>query len=175
MPPNSLITVDPEILGGTPVFAGTRVPVKTLFEYLEDDYSLEEFIECFPTVTRDAAQRVLEESLIFRNPKVLQEHLRNLRQIDPAVEERTLWRAREPRPALIDQHRQRPRRIYESHQSYLHRRDQEENGEHEQKPFPSATGFPRVSSPRKRLRLTRLHRRKRLSLTGVSGASGHRD
>ena len=62
MPPNSLITVDPEILGGTPVFAGTRVPVKTLFEYLEDDYSLEEFIECFPSVTREAAQRVLEES-----------------------------------------------------------------------------------------------------------------
>jgi uncharacterized protein (DUF433 family) len=62
MAPNSLITVDPEILGGPPVFAGTRVPVKTLFEYLEDDYSLEEFIECFPTVTRAAAQRVLEES-----------------------------------------------------------------------------------------------------------------
>lgn len=59
---SSLITVDPEILGGTPVFAGTRVPVKTLFEYLEDDYSLEEFIECFPTVTRQMAQSVLEES-----------------------------------------------------------------------------------------------------------------
>ena len=38
MPANSLITVDPEILGGTPVFVGTRVPVKTLFEYLEDNY-----------------------------------------------------------------------------------------------------------------------------------------
>ena len=61
-PPDSLITVDPEILGGPPVFAGTRVPVKALFEYLEDDYSLEEFIECFPTVTREAAQRVLEQS-----------------------------------------------------------------------------------------------------------------
>jgi Protein of unknown function (DUF433) len=47
MPANSLITVDPEILGGTPVFVGTRVPVKTLFEYLEDNYSLDEFIECF--------------------------------------------------------------------------------------------------------------------------------
>ena len=62
MPSGSLITVDPEILGGTPVFAGTRVPVKTLFEYLEDNYSLDEFIECFPTVTREVAQRVLEES-----------------------------------------------------------------------------------------------------------------
>jgi uncharacterized protein (DUF433 family) len=64
MPSGSLITVDPEILGGTPVFAGTRVPVKTLFEYLEDNYSLDEFIECFPTVTREVAQRVLEESKI---------------------------------------------------------------------------------------------------------------
>ena len=43
---NDLITVDPEILGGASVFKGTRVPVKTLFEYLENDYSVEEFIEC---------------------------------------------------------------------------------------------------------------------------------
>ena len=41
MSSRDLITVDPEILGGTPVFAGTRVPVKTLFDYLEDDYTLE--------------------------------------------------------------------------------------------------------------------------------------
>ncbi len=59
---NSLITVDPEILGGTLVFAGTRVPVKTLFDYLEDNYSLEEFLECFPSVSPEMAQRVLEES-----------------------------------------------------------------------------------------------------------------
>lgn len=52
--------MDPEILGGAPVFKGTRVPVKTLFEYLEDNYSLEEFLECFPTVTREMACRVLE-------------------------------------------------------------------------------------------------------------------
>jgi uncharacterized protein (DUF433 family) len=59
---NDLITIDKEILGGTPVFRGTRVPVKTLFEYLENNYSLEEFIECFPSVTRDMARRVLERS-----------------------------------------------------------------------------------------------------------------
>lgn len=59
---DALITVDPEILGGTPVFTGTRVPVNTLFEYLGDDYSLEEFLECFPTVTRAMACRVLERS-----------------------------------------------------------------------------------------------------------------
>jgi uncharacterized protein (DUF433 family) len=59
---SDLITVDPEILGGTPVFRGTRVPVKTLFEYLENNYSLDEFVECFPSVTREMARRVLERS-----------------------------------------------------------------------------------------------------------------
>jgi len=59
---SDLITIDPQILGGTPVFKGTRVPVKTLFEYLEDSYSLDEFLECFPTVTRESARRVLERS-----------------------------------------------------------------------------------------------------------------
>ncbi|MDQ3119493.1 MAG: DUF433 domain-containing protein [Verrucomicrobiota bacterium] len=62
MSSKDLITVDPEILGGTPVFAGTRVPMKTLFEYLEDDYTLEEFLECFPTVSRDMAGQMLEHS-----------------------------------------------------------------------------------------------------------------
>lgn len=62
MSSTDLITVDPEILGGTPVFRGTRVPVKTLFEYLENSYSLDEFLECFPSVTRELAQRVLERS-----------------------------------------------------------------------------------------------------------------
>ncbi len=57
---SDIITVDPEILGGVPVFKGTRVPVKTFFEYLENDYSLEEFLECFPSVTRDLAREVLE-------------------------------------------------------------------------------------------------------------------
>jgi len=60
MDTGDLITIDPEILGGVPVFKGTRVPVKTLFQYLENDYSLEEFLECFPSVTRDLARRVLE-------------------------------------------------------------------------------------------------------------------
>ena len=59
---SDLITVDPDILGGMPVFKGTRVPVRTLFEYLENDYSLEEFLECFPSVTSEMARRVLERS-----------------------------------------------------------------------------------------------------------------
>jgi len=59
---HDLITTDPDILGGTPVFRGTRVPVKTLFEYLENNYTLAEFVECFPTVSREAACALLEKS-----------------------------------------------------------------------------------------------------------------
>jgi uncharacterized protein (DUF433 family) len=59
---DDLITVDPDILGGTPVFKGTRVPVRTLFEYLENDYSLEEILECFPSLSREAVRKVLERS-----------------------------------------------------------------------------------------------------------------
>jgi uncharacterized protein (DUF433 family) len=54
-----LITVNPEILGGTPVFNGTRVPVKTLFEYLADGLALDYFLESFPSVTREQAAAVL--------------------------------------------------------------------------------------------------------------------
>ena len=57
---SDLITVDPDILGGVPVFKGTRVPIKTLFEYLEANYTLESFLECFPSVTREHACRLLE-------------------------------------------------------------------------------------------------------------------
>jgi uncharacterized protein (DUF433 family) len=51
---------DPEILGGTPVFVGTRVPVKTLYDYLEGGDSLDEFLDDFPSVTRDQAIAALE-------------------------------------------------------------------------------------------------------------------
>ena len=53
------IVTDLEILGGEPVFRGTRVPVASLFEHLESDCSLDEFLENFPTVTRTAAVAVL--------------------------------------------------------------------------------------------------------------------
>jgi len=62
MDTSDLIVSDPDILGGVPVFKGTRVPVKTLFEYLEDNYTLDEFLECFPTVTAEMARRMLERS-----------------------------------------------------------------------------------------------------------------
>jgi uncharacterized protein (DUF433 family) len=57
-----LIMTNPEILGGKPVFKGTRVPVKALFDYLERGYSLDEFLECFPSVTKECAVKVLERS-----------------------------------------------------------------------------------------------------------------
>jgi uncharacterized protein (DUF433 family) len=50
---------DPEILGGTPVFVGTRVPVKTLFDYLQAGDSLDVFLDEFPSVTRDQAVAAL--------------------------------------------------------------------------------------------------------------------
>ena len=56
-----VIEIDPEKLGGTPVFRGTRVPIKNLFDYLEGGESLEVFLEDFPTVTREQAQAVLEK------------------------------------------------------------------------------------------------------------------
>ena len=55
-----LIVRDKDILGGTPVFAGSRVPVKNLFDYLQDNYSLEDFLYEFPSVTRQQAKDVLE-------------------------------------------------------------------------------------------------------------------
>lgn len=55
----TLISCDPEILSGTPVFAGTRVPARTLFDYLEEGHNLDEFLDDFPTVTRQQARAVL--------------------------------------------------------------------------------------------------------------------
>jgi len=57
-----LITVDPEIHSGTPVFAGTRVPIKTLFDHLEAGDPLEMFLDNFPSVSRELAVAVLEEA-----------------------------------------------------------------------------------------------------------------
>jgi uncharacterized protein (DUF433 family) len=51
---------DPEVLGGTPVFVGTRVPVKNLIDYLEEGDSLDDFLDAFPTVTREQAIAALE-------------------------------------------------------------------------------------------------------------------
>lgn len=55
-----VIQVDPAILGGTPVFIGTRVPVKLLFDYIEAGESLDEFVRQFPSVRREQATTALE-------------------------------------------------------------------------------------------------------------------
>jgi uncharacterized protein (DUF433 family) len=61
MPNASLIVHrDPEILGGTPVFVGTRVPVKSLYDHLEAGDSLDEFLDSFPSVSRQQAVAALE-------------------------------------------------------------------------------------------------------------------
>jgi len=57
-----VITKNPDILGGTPVFRGTRVPIQTLFDYLKGGETLEDFLEGFPTVTRESAVAALEEA-----------------------------------------------------------------------------------------------------------------
>ena len=57
-----VITKDPEILGGAPVFAGTRVPFDALLDYIEGGKTLGEFLDDFPTVTRNAAIAALEQA-----------------------------------------------------------------------------------------------------------------
>ncbi len=56
----AVVHSDPQILGGTPVFIGTRVPVQVLFDFLEAGDSLDRFLDQFPTVTREQAQAALE-------------------------------------------------------------------------------------------------------------------
>jgi uncharacterized protein (DUF433 family) len=65
---NGVVISDPEILGGTPVFAGTRIPVRILFENLADGVSLQEILDAYPTLKREQAIEVLREadSLIER-------------------------------------------------------------------------------------------------------------
>jgi uncharacterized protein (DUF433 family) len=60
---NSLIiSASPEVMGGTPVFAGTRVPVQTLLDYLKAGESIDDFLDGFPTVTREQVIALLEEA-----------------------------------------------------------------------------------------------------------------
>jgi len=58
--PDHIIQMDPEILAGEPVFVGTRVPLKNLFDYLEAGDSLEVFLDAFPDVTKEQAVAALE-------------------------------------------------------------------------------------------------------------------
>lgn len=57
-----IISASPEVMGGTPVFAGTRVPVQTLLDYLKAGESIDDFLDGFPTVTREQVIALLEEA-----------------------------------------------------------------------------------------------------------------
>lgn len=59
---NEIVHSDPDIVSGTPVFVGTRVPVKALLDYLEEGETIEEFLDDFPTVSREQAVAFLEEA-----------------------------------------------------------------------------------------------------------------
>ena len=70
---SSVISSNPEVMGGTPVFRGTRVPVQTLIDYLEAGDSISDFLDGFPTVTKEQAVAFLEEAkervlADFQNP-----------------------------------------------------------------------------------------------------------
>ncbi|MGK5091619.1 DUF433 domain-containing protein [Deltaproteobacteria bacterium TL4] len=58
--PSSIIQVDPEIMGGTPCFRGTRVPIQNLFDFIEAGDPLNEFLDAFPTVSQGQAVTVLQ-------------------------------------------------------------------------------------------------------------------
>lgn len=62
LPASQIVNIDPEIMSGEPVFAGTRVPVRTLFDWLTDACTLDEFLDNFPSVTREQAIAFLEQS-----------------------------------------------------------------------------------------------------------------
>jgi len=58
----SVITCDPDVMGGTPVFAGTRVPVQTFLDYIEGGESIDDFLEGFPSVTREQVVEYLRQA-----------------------------------------------------------------------------------------------------------------
>jgi uncharacterized protein (DUF433 family) len=69
------ISIDPEVMSGTPVFTGTRVPVKNLFDYMEGGDDLSEFLDDFPSVSKEAAIAVLEMArLSLTSEKMLHEN-----------------------------------------------------------------------------------------------------
>ena len=73
---NKLINIDPEILGGTPVFQGTRVPVKNLFDYLEAGKSIKEFLDDFETIKKKQVIKILyiTNKLLTSSTQILNEN-----------------------------------------------------------------------------------------------------
>ncbi|MDX2302234.1 MAG: DUF433 domain-containing protein [Microscillaceae bacterium] len=71
-----VIHIDKEILGGTPVFYGTRVPIKNLFDYLETGESIDEFLDDFPTVKKEQVLKLLElsQKILQNSSEILHEN-----------------------------------------------------------------------------------------------------
>jgi uncharacterized protein (DUF433 family) len=65
----TVVSVNPNILGGTPVFAGTRVPIESLFDYLKRGRSIDYFLEQFPTVRREQVEQLLDEAKVRAVPE----------------------------------------------------------------------------------------------------------
>jgi uncharacterized protein (DUF433 family) len=63
MTAKELINIDPELMGGTPVFRGTRVPIQTLFDHIEGGDSIEVFLDDFPSVSREQAMAFLKTAM----------------------------------------------------------------------------------------------------------------
>ena len=74
---NEIITISPEIQSGTPVFAGTRVPVKNLFDYLKGGDTIDEFLEDFPSVKKEQVLKLLnlaEQTFTFAEAEIYEEN-----------------------------------------------------------------------------------------------------
>ena len=83
---SQIVHSDPEILGGTPVFVGTRVPAQSLFDYLEGGETLDEFLHQFPSVTREQAKAVIDLARATVRPV----HGRRIRRADHDVDQGSL-------------------------------------------------------------------------------------
>ena len=66
---SDVVTVNPKILGGTPVFAGTRVPADSLFDHLKHGYTVDEFLEQFPSVNRQQVESLLDQAKALTTPQ----------------------------------------------------------------------------------------------------------
>lgn len=113
---NTVVQVDPAIMSGTPVFTGTRVPVQTLLEYLETGHTLAEFLEDFPTVTREQAVAVLEEAkdaLLARARRPTEAAIQLLRSwVDEDSKVEDGLKAWEQLKQELDSHRTSSRRLF---------------------------------------------------------------
>jgi uncharacterized protein (DUF433 family) len=98
---STVVTSSPDVMGGTPVFSGTRVPIENLLDYLEGGESIEDFLEGFPSVSREQVITFMEE------PKALPTHnVKTVRQMGwtetvnpPATRASRPWRGRRARAA----------------------------------------------------------------------------